>query len=71
LAIAEQKTENGTVYGNAVSPDTVILVCGNTENSGVTFLIYALVLVIPAAAAAGFAAYIAIKGDRKRKKNKA
>ena len=71
LAIAEQKTVNGTVYGNAVSPDTVILVCGNTENSGVTFLIYALVLVIPAAAAAGFAAYIAIKGDRKRKKNKA
>ena len=66
LAVAEQKTVNGTVYGNAVSPDTVILFCDKTDNGGASFLIYVAVLIVPVIAAAGFAAYIAVKGDKKR-----
>ncbi len=67
LAVAEQKTVNGTVYGNAVSPDTVILVSDNTENSGFSILIYAAILALPVAAAAGFTAYLAAKGGKKKK----
>jgi cytochrome c biogenesis protein CcdA len=58
---------NGTVYGNAVSPDTVILVSDNTENSGFSILIYAAILALPVAAAAGFTAYLAAKGGKKKK----
>ena len=66
-----QQPENGIIKGNAVSPDTVILYTEKTDGMNSELFPSVLILVIPAAAAAAFIAYIVIKDSGKRKKRKA
>lgn len=68
VTVSEQKPANGTVYGNAVSADIIILLHEDTGKGGRSFMIYAALLIIPALGAAGFIAYIAVKDGRRKKK---
>ena len=67
----KEKPVNGIIHGNAVSPDTVILLCEKEDKDASGVFPAALVLVIPAAAAVIIIAYIMIKEDGKKKKRRA
>ncbi len=68
VTVTEQKPNNGSVYGNAISADVMILLFEDGGKNGRSIFLYAALLVIPALGAAGFIAYIAVKDDKKRKK---
>lgn len=66
----KEKPVNGIINGNAVSPDTVILLAETEDDPTNGAFPTVFLLIIPAAAAAVFIAYIMIKGDEKKKKRK-
>ncbi|MBQ7699754.1 MAG: Ig-like domain-containing protein [Clostridia bacterium] len=66
----KEKPVNGIIHGNAVSPDTVILLCEKEDKDASGVFPAALILVIPAAAAVIIIAYIMIKEDGKKKKRR-
>ena len=69
--LTEQKPENGVLYGNSVSPDTVILLKEKAENGKISTFLTAALLIIPAASAAVFIAVVVIQGNKyKRKRSK-
>lgn len=68
--LTEQKPDNGVIYGNAVSPDTVILLKEKTDRSKSGVFPTVLILIIPAASAAVFIAYAAVFGGGKRNKRR-
>lgn len=69
--LTEQQIENGIINGNAVSPDTVILLKENTQNTKENIVPYALMLIIPIVSACLFIAFIIIRDNGKNKNRKA
>lgn len=69
--LTEQLPANGIIYGNAVSPDTVILLKEKANMTASGLFPSALILVIPVAAAAFFIAYVVIFGKGNKKKRRA
>ena len=69
--VTEQKPVNGRIDGNTVSPDTVILLREKTDKNGNGIFPSVFILMIPVAAAVLIIAYVALKGERNKKKRRA
>lgn len=68
--LTDQMTSNGTVYGNTVSPDTIILLKKNSDNGKTKLIPYILLLAVPLIIAGAVTVYLTVSSGKKKKKTK-
>lgn len=70
ISLTDQEPENGVVSGNAVSPDTVILLKESAGVKRVKILPYIILIIVPAVIAVAASVYVFSASNKSKKKKR-